>query len=167
MNTFTEEQKIKMLKSVEGIVKTLAKKYTGVLTMDELIQAGNTGVLQAIDRWDEKITKFSTFAFHYARGFMQKAISIHQKLAFVYAGDSYNTVEYNSSFDDLNKDEFWEDILKRLSEMEKKVITLYYREGMNTREICKQFNVSHETIRTIRDNALKFIWLRERDNRDE
>jgi RNA polymerase primary sigma factor len=75
-----EEVKQFLVSSNLRLVVAIAKRYRhrGVSFLD-LIQEGNSGLLQAVDRWDSKGGKFSTYATWWVRQAIKEAVHIQPR----------------------------------------------------------------------------------------
>lgn len=73
-----DEARRKLINSNLRLVVSVAKKYlsqTGIISFDELIQEGNIALMQAVDRFDYKKGRFTTFAMSYIEPAIRKAIN--------------------------------------------------------------------------------------------
>ena len=75
-----EEVKHFLVSSNLRLVVSIAKRYRhrGVGFLD-LIQEGNAGLLQAVDRWDPKGGKFATYATWWARQAIKEAVHMQSR----------------------------------------------------------------------------------------
>jgi len=75
-----EEVKHFLVSSNLRLVVAIAKRYRhrGVSFLD-LIQEGNAGLLQAVDRWDPKGGKFATYATWWARQAIKEAVHVQPR----------------------------------------------------------------------------------------
>jgi len=79
-NEFTEA-KNKLIESNLKLVVSIAKKYTGRgLSLEDLIQEGNIGLMKAIDKFEYKRGfKFSTYSTWWIRQSISRALAEHSK----------------------------------------------------------------------------------------
>ncbi len=63
------EETYKRIKESEGLIYSIAKKYSSYNDIDDLYQAGSIGVIKAINKYDKNSNvKFSTYAYKYILG---------------------------------------------------------------------------------------------------
>eukprot|EP00611_Tribonema_gayanum_P022883 TRINITY_DN4691_c0_g1_i1.p1 TRINITY_DN4691_c0_g1~~TRINITY_DN4691_c0_g1_i1.p1 ORF type:complete len:397 (+),score=106.81 TRINITY_DN4691_c0_g1_i1:71-1261(+) len=74
-----QKAQTKLVKSQRAMVRAIAKKYafiTKSLTLDDLIQEGNLGLLSAADKFDpDKGARFGTYAAFRVKAFVLRAIA--------------------------------------------------------------------------------------------
>ena len=65
----------------QGFIATVARRYrTGRVPLDDLMQEGNIGLLEALDRFDPAVgVRFNTFAFYAVRRMIVAALPRHQE----------------------------------------------------------------------------------------
>ena len=69
------EETYKRIKESEGLIYSIAKKYSSYNDIDDLYQAGSIGVIKAINKYDKNSNvKFSTYAYKYIYGEMCKLV---------------------------------------------------------------------------------------------
>jgi RNA polymerase primary sigma factor len=74
-----QQARSRLVEGYQPFVISVAKRYAPWckrLTLLDLVQEGNIGLLEAVDRYDEKVSgaAFSAWAYHWVRGAMVKAI---------------------------------------------------------------------------------------------
>ena len=66
----------KLINANQGLVVSIAQKHSDNFSLEDLIQEGNLGLLEAAEKYDyEKGFRFSTFAFYYIDGEIKKYIA--------------------------------------------------------------------------------------------
>lgn len=77
-----QEYKERMILSNLRLVVSIAKRYVGKgLSLPDLIQHGNQGLVKAVDKFDhEKGFKFSTYATWWVRQYISRFLATHSKL---------------------------------------------------------------------------------------
>jgi len=75
---YKQSARMRLVEGYQSLILALAKRYVRyckVMELMDLVQEGNLGLLQAIDRYDcgERSASFTTWAFACVRGAMQVA----------------------------------------------------------------------------------------------
>jgi len=74
----TSEQLVE--NNLKFVVK-IAHSYKGMLSLEDLIQEGNIGLMKAAERFDtSRDIKFITYAVHYIKKYMRMAITRHNNM---------------------------------------------------------------------------------------
>jgi RNA polymerase sigma factor (sigma-70 family) len=60
----------KLIEDNRSLVAAIARRYTGVAELDELIGYGNVALVEAVDAYDRKRGKFASFAWNRIKGAM-------------------------------------------------------------------------------------------------
>ena len=100
-----EEAKQKIVEGNLKLVVSIAKKYTGVvqnLTLLDLIQEGNLGLIRSIDTYNPNLGSFSTYATLWIKQSILRAINIKEKNIRI---PDY-LVEINNNYKKLLKEYF-------------------------------------------------------------
>ena len=60
----------------QGLVHTIARKFTGAMELEDLVQEGNIGLLKAVERFDpDRGFRFGTYAVWWIRNAIQRSLS--------------------------------------------------------------------------------------------
>ena len=157
----------KKIKENKGLVVDIARKLhnCGVDT-DDLIQVGMIGLMQAVERFDKSNgTKFSTFAYHYIRGFMLREIRNNrvqrgqsEQWGIDDEGKPFDTADKRNPEYSAETMDMLCTLLPRLNEQERKVITMRFglndRMGMTQAKISELLGVSKQRVEQVEQKAL-------------
>jgi RNA polymerase sigma factor (sigma-70 family) len=131
----------------------------GIITIDDLINEGNVGLIQALNNYDEtKNIKFSYYASFWIKKMIIDVIKKNQ-IPDVYASDCIEIEDEIENTD--NEDEMKMKLkvgLKHLNTKQRTAIKLYYGldgEPLNQEEIGEVLGVTKQRVSQIIDKALK------------
>jgi len=115
-NEFTEA-KNKMIESNLKLVISIAKKYTGRgLTLEDLVQEGNIGLMKAVDKFEyKKDFKFSTYATWWIKQSINRAISEQSKTIRIPVHVIDNITKINKIYRELYENSEKEPDLEQIS----------------------------------------------------
>lgn len=136
------------------LVIFIAKKYTNRgLSLEELIQEGNLGLIRAIDMYKpEQNTRISTYAVSWIRKFIQEAIKklVRHDTHVRYTEDSCNLSNYEmqNSVDNLLDNLISVDLQKKIEQQAQKLLK-------SNRMNEKQYKIFH--MRVILERSLADI----------
>jgi RNA polymerase sigma factor (sigma-70 family) len=159
----SEEEKEKMLNEHKGLLHKFARRYLQAgkkvgYEYDDLLMIAAQGLLRALRDYDETKSKKSTYMSIWIVSYLQRAIEKAKKNDFIPFSslESDEDDEFSNSLIDIIhyiddedvKDEL-EDALARadIPDRVKKMIKMYYVDGMTLREIANEFGISKEAIR--------------------
>lgn len=93
----------KFIEANQGLIISIAKKYCNMgLSFEDLIQEGNIGIIQAIDKFDEtKGNKFSTYATWWIRQSIARAVVDKSKSIRVPSELFYSSTKYRKAIADF------------------------------------------------------------------
>ncbi len=93
----------KFIEANQGLIISIAKKYCNMgLSFEDLIQEGNIGIIQAIDKFDEtKGNKFSTYATWWIRQSIARAVVDKSKSIRVSSELFYSSTKYRKAIADF------------------------------------------------------------------
>jgi RNA polymerase primary sigma factor len=162
------EIKKQLIYSNSRLVINLAKKqreyWQNKANLLDLISDGNLGLVKAVDYFDYKHgAKFCTYAYYVILDAIIKAKKDKLKHSVCLTDMEtalLNEKDYRAS-ESLDLDINFRGILKTLSEREKHIIEMYY--GFNTdkcwtlEEIGREFNISKERVRQLKEQGLEKI----------
>lgn len=156
-----------LMKSNQNLVHYIAQRYRkNVRCYDDLISAGNVGMLKATQRYDSsKGAKFSTYAFYYIQGAMLDLCKMEYKHKnILYYSDAYMNqyVDPNANLVDesLNKsmsyyiDEQIAVLLNLLLPMQRYVIYMKYMKGYSLNAISVRLQIPYKKTKIIHEKAL-------------
>lgn len=152
-NTLTQEEKNNKLEGVKYLIMRQAGRRKGRIPFEDLEQIGTLGAMLAISRLKEGSLDNTTYIYNYIDGFMLRAIS--NEIEHTRTQIIEDIVEQKEN----NTDDWWEHVTSTLTDMEKKVIYLYYRSGLRLCAIAKQYKISRNTAGKYRDSAIEKMKL--------
>ena len=133
--------KDQFIKSNLRLVVSIAKQYQGQLSINDLIQEGNIGLLKAVNRFDgEKGVPFISYAQYWIRQAMSRAISqnhvIHLPINLA-------------------------DTLKKIRKIERKLEQKFEREPSN-QEIAERLDLTEKEVKEIRSYSFDAVSIDKR-----
>lgn len=142
-----------------GLIKSIARKYVySGLSMEDLVQEGMIGLLEAKERFDEsKGAAFSTYATFWIKKRIIESINKEVK-------ETNKRVEYNDSIDQKRKtsdnNEYPDDekcivIPEEFPAEEREVLDLHFNQGKTLSEMAAIKGLSRERIRQIKQKGLR------------
>jgi RNA polymerase sigma factor (sigma-70 family) len=152
----------KAVKEYLPLVKGVAHHYKNHgLALDDLIQEGMLGLLQACQRFDSSHNvQFSTYASYWIKKYILLAVSKELKQTFNTTSleadkiaDSQSVVEQSVQ---ETKDNSADILLQaEMPEIERQILLLSYNQGKAIKEIATLLNLSAEKVKQIRTKALR------------
>jgi len=145
--------KAKLARYNQRLVVSIAQKYLYKgLSLQELVQEGNVGLMKAINRYDYKRGyRFSTYAVWWIRKAIQTAVYKKQKTYI--ESPLYDTTAYTQH----NYDHLLPALLDTLPPKQRKIIDMRFGITGDThtlKEVGKMFDLSYERIRQIEKEGL-------------
>ncbi len=149
------------------LVKSIASRYKGRVSFEDLVQEGFLGILEAKERFDSsKKAKFSTYAFYWIKKRILEAIQ-KEKI------QSLDSVELNEeilespiiekTYESGNLDIF---LNKNLSSLEQKIFKLYFQEAKTLSQIAKELGIRREKVRQIKQLLLRKLKINQKLTED-
>ena len=145
------------------LVKSIASRYKGRVSFEDLIQEGFLGLLEAEERFDSsKKAKFSTYAFYWIKKRILEAIQKEK----IQSLDSVELKEEILESPIIEKTYESEDLEmfpgKNLTSLEQKVFKLYFQEGKTLSQIAKELGIRREKVRQIKQLLLRKIKINQK-----
>lgn len=147
-----------------SLVVHIAKNYTNLgLSIEELIQEGNMGLLKAAERYEESKGKFSTYAYYWIKKYILIAVRSCRKQdsrCVTYQDDISSDDDVESTLVNQQTLDKIEDILQGLvrdGEIAQKHVSIFMARiylQMSLQEIGNDHNLSRERIRQIESNVI-------------
>jgi RNA polymerase sigma factor (sigma-70 family) len=138
------------------LVRSIAAQYsTGKIEIDDLIQEGMIGLLQAADKFDpDRETQFSTYATYWIKKYILEAVEKEIKNTF-----NMTEMDVEKSADE-NKNlmqEKWKELSlpQNMPEAEKIILKLIYENQLTLNEIAARLEMPREKVRQIKEKALR------------
>lgn len=124
--------------------------------LDDAVQAGMFGLWIAAKKWDRK-NNFKTFAWKYVRG-----AAIDSFRAWSVRGKQTTSLDVlmadnQKQFEPEAPAKIDLDFLELLGQEAKQVVTLYYLEGLNQKEIADKMGFSESKVSVIRNEAIQYL----------
>jgi len=150
------------------LVKSIASRYKGRVSFEDLIQEGFLGLLEAEKRFDSsKKAKFSTYAFYWIKKKILEAIQ-EEKI------QSLNSVELKEeilespivkkTYESKDSDIF--SLNKNLSSLEQKIFRLHFQQARTLSQIAKELGIRRERVRQTKQLFLRKIKINQKLTED-
>ncbi|OGS17009.1 MAG: hypothetical protein A2219_01620 [Elusimicrobia bacterium RIFOXYA2_FULL_50_26] len=145
----------KLISQYAPLVKAIASKYRNYgIPMDDLIQEGYIGILDAWQRYDSgKGAKFSTYASFWVKKKMIEALNREK-------GETMNAVSLTEELQVPSYDSAAPQSMplpEGMPDIEALVFRLLFKECKTLKEISRELNMPGERIRQIKQKALRRI----------
>lgn len=170
---------MELLKDNRGLVYRFAQRYMNIDTvvdLDDLMQAGYMGLIEAERTYDESKGKWSTWAAYYIRKAMREAVGINTTRVRAHnhtisldvpldAGEGDITLmdiledesipEASSGLIEAERAVAVREAVHRLEERKREVVEKHDLEGQSFAEIGRSWGLTRERVRQLRDKALR------------
>jgi len=150
------------------LVKSIAFRYKGRVSFEDLVQEGFLGLLEAEKRFDSsKKAKFSTYAFYWIKKKILEAIR-KEKI------QSLDSVELNEEILENpiiektyeSKDSGIFSLNKNLSSLEQKIFRLHFQQEKSLSQIAKELGIRRERVRQTKQLLLRKIKINQKLTED-
>lgn len=154
----------------------IANKFSNYYEFDDLYQVAKIGIVEGIRTYKkDKGTKLSTHIFNtilinVRKLYCQNSSIIFypnyakNKQRFISLEDSYDVFEEKDFASEVILNELIDNLFKTLTDKQKTIIKMKYRDGYSIKEIAEYFNCSHQNISSICKSAEKSITNKARTN---
>ena len=153
---------IQYLPLVYKIAQNIHKRNKRHIELNDLINYGVLGLIKAIDKFDSlKNVTYKTYFYIRIYGYILDQLRELDQYPILYTEnyDDYDYLFYENNiekvFDSLNSIEIIKLITTKLSDIEKKVIILYFYENLNQRQIGEIVKLTYPRVSQIYVKALK------------
>lgn len=169
---------MELLKDNRGLVYRFAQRYMNIDTvvdLDDLMQAGYMGLIEAERTYDESKSKWSTWAAYYIRKAMREAVGInttrirahHHAISLdAPLGDEDDDATLMDKLEDESIPDASSGLIEaeraaavreavsRLEGQKRDVVELHDLEGQSLAQIGRSWDLSRERVRQLREKAL-------------
>ena len=150
------------------LVKSIASRYKGRVSFEDLIQEGFLGLLEAEKRFDpSKKAKFSTYAFYWIKKRILEAIQKEK----IQSLDSVELKEeilespiIEKTYESKGLDIF--SFNKNLSSLEQKIFRLHFQQARTLSQIAKELGIRRERVRQTKQLLLRKIKINQKLTQD-
>jgi len=149
------------------LVKSIASRYKGRVSFEDLIQEGFLGLLEAEKRFDpSKKAKFSTYAFYWIKKRILEAIQ-KEKIQSLDSVELKEEILESPIIERTYKSEDLDIFLnKSLPPLEQKIFKLYFQEAKTLSQIAKELGIRREKVRQIKQLLLRKIKINQKLTED-
>jgi RNA polymerase sigma factor (sigma-70 family) len=150
----------------QRLIHAVAYRYRRRHDYEDLVSAGQVGLISAIQRYNPKAGKFSTFAWWRILGALSHAAQAQTRYDSAHRSVAWSTLEgmiaAPEAEPDLDEQEAFASILKRVHPDYHQLLRWYYQEGCTLAGIAERLSVSKQRARqqmlSARKNLQRSCW---------
>lgn len=133
-----------------------------LISIEDLQQEAWIALLAASKRFDPRLAKFSTYAYHYIRGHVMRYVRKKTNNKPTQVSDDPIDVDNRGYTDDhIERNDFMSTIMDSVSDQEHaNLLVEHYVYGLSFRKMAKNHGVSHETIASRVNKLLDLLQIR-------
>ena len=150
------------------LVKSIAFRYKGRVSFEDLVQEGFLGLLEAEKRFDSsKKAKFSTYAFYWIKKKILEAIRKEKIQSLDSVGLNEDILEnpiMEKTYENKDLDIF--SFNKNLSSLEQKIFKLHFQQEKSLSQIAKELGIRREKVRQTKQLLLRKLKINQKLTQD-
>lgn len=149
----------KLIRANRRFVVSVAKQYQNQgLTLSELINEGNLGLIKAASKYDAtRGFKFISYAVWWIRQSILQALANQSRMVHM-TGNQVDQVVTVSKYTPITVSKEIESAISILTDREREIIRLYFGIGcseMTLEEIAHKYDLPSEHVRQIKNDAIR------------